>query len=60
VLRPDAERHRIADRQHPVPDLHAHRDRSADAIDADGVLLGCGGVIVRDAYAVDGHLLDCV
>src|SRR5665811_1597756 len=31
-------------------------DRSADAIDAGGVLPGYGGVIVRDGYAGYGHL----
>lgn len=30
--------------------LHAHRDRSAEAIDAGGVLPGYSGIIVRDRY----------
>ena len=35
-------------------------DRSADAIDAGGVLPGYGGVIVRDGYAGYGHLADAL
>ena len=35
-------------------------DRSADAIDAGGVLPGYGGVIVRDGYAGYGHLTDAL
>jgi transposase len=33
-------------------------DRSAEAIDAGGVLPGCEGVIVRDGYAGDGRPAD--
>jgi hypothetical protein len=35
-------------------------DRSADAIDAGGVLPGYAGVIVRDGYAGYGHLTDAL
>ncbi len=35
-------------------------DRSADAIDAGGVLPGYQGVIVRDGYAGYGHLTDAL
>jgi transposase len=35
-------------------------DRSADAIDAGGVLPGYSGVIVRDGYAGYGHLTDAL
>ena len=35
-------------------------DRSADAIDAGGVLPGYRGVIVRDGYAGYGHLTDAL
>jgi transposase len=35
-------------------------DRSADAIDAGGVLPGYSGVIVRDGYAGYGHLTDAM
>jgi transposase len=35
-------------------------DRSADAIDAGGVLPGYDGVIVRDGYAGYGHLTDAL
>ncbi len=35
-------------------------DRSADAIDAGGVLPGYKGVIVRDGYAGYGHLTDAL
>ena len=35
-------------------------DRSADAINAGGVLPGYGGVIVRDGYAGYGHLTDAL
>ena len=35
-------------------------DRSADAIDAGGVLPGYEGVIVRDGYAGYGHLTDAL
>ena len=35
-------------------------DRSADAIDAGGVLPGYPGVIVRDGYAGYGHLTDAL
>jgi transposase len=35
-------------------------DRSADAIDAGGVLPGYAGVIVRDGYAGYGHLADAL
>jgi Transposase IS66 family len=41
---------------HRLPDAHAHRDRSAPAIDAGGVLPGYQGVIVRDGYAGYSHL----
>jgi transposase len=39
--------------------MHAG-DRSADAIDAGGVLPGYNGVIVRDGYAGYGHLTDAL
>jgi len=40
---------------------HMHTgDRSADAIDAGGVLPGYQGVIVRDGYAGYGHLTDAL
>jgi transposase len=40
---------------------HMHTgDRSAEAIDAGGVLPGYGGVIVRDGYAGYGHLTDAL
>jgi transposase len=40
---------------------HMHTgDRSADAIDAGGVLPGYEGVIVRDGYAGYGHLADAL
>ena len=40
---------------------HMHAgDRSADAIDAGGVLPGYAGVIVRDGYAGYGHLTDAL
>ena len=41
---------------------HMHTgDRSADAVDAGGVLPGCTGIIVRDGYhAGYGHLTDAV
>jgi transposase len=40
---------------------HMHTgDRSADAIDAGGVLPGYEGVIVRDGYAGYGHLTDAL
>ena len=40
---------------------HMHTgDRSADAIDAGGVLPGYQGVIVRDGYAAYGHLTDAL
>jgi transposase len=40
---------------------HMHTgDRSADAIDAGGVLPGYDGVIVRDGYAGYGHLTDAL
>ena len=35
-------------------------DRSADAIDAGGVLHGYDGIIVRDGYAGYGHLTDAL
>ena len=40
---------------------HMHTgDRSADAIDAGGVLPGYTGIIVRDGYAGYGHLTDAL
>ena len=40
---------------------HMHTgDRSADAIDAGGVLPGYRGVIVRDGYFAYGHLTDAM
>ena len=40
---------------------HMHTgDRSADAIDAGGVLPGYDGIIVRDGYAGYGHLTDAL
>jgi transposase len=40
---------------------HMHTgDRSADAIDAGGVLPGYRGVIVRDGYSAYGHLTDAL
>ena len=40
---------------------HLHTgDRSAEAIDAGGVLPGYAGIIVRDGYAGYGHLTDAL
>jgi transposase len=50
---------RAADGTRSLTCMHTG-DRSADAIDAGGVLPGYSGVIVRDGYAGYGHLTDAL
>ena len=45
---------------HRLPDLMHTGDRSADAIDAGGVLPGYAGIIVRDGYTGYAHLTDAL